>query len=233
MPSPKITVRRTTALPQKRSEIEAFLTHEGVEKFLNELGRGAIETQIVAADASKGSTEGEELSSESFGALALGDTVTVRLTNLEFSGLTGLAQMLLAAKAPDAMKSAVEKTSVFGKVGAGLDTVYGLLRSGLTFSSKITEWDSKPEALVYVDEGVQLPKPLKSWKHTHRITETEAGGMIIDELEVEVEPAIAAPLVEGLLRLHLESRAAAYRKAIEAMGGFEEVSQEEPTPAQA
>lgn len=110
----------------------------------------------------------------------------------------------------------IESTPVFEKVGAGLDMAYGLLRGGLTFSSKVTEWTSESDALTYVDEGVTLPKPLKSWKHTHKITESDEGGMIIDELTVEVDPAIAAPVVESALRLHLDSRAKAYKKVLEA-----------------
>ncbi|CAN5626849.1 hypothetical protein BH10BDE1_BH10BDE1_09840 [soil metagenome] len=208
-PSSKITIRRTTALPKNRSEIEALLTREGVERFLNELGRGALEAQV----SSETSADGAE--AQSTDKLALGDTVTVRLPALEFAGLTGLAQMLVAAKAPEKVKPLIENSPMFAKVGAGLDVAYGYLREGLTFSSKITEWDSTPESLTYVDEGVELPKVLKSWRHTHKISASGEGGMIVDELEVEVDPAMAAPVIEGALRLHLESRAKAYKKVLE------------------
>jgi hypothetical protein len=210
-PSSKITIRRTTALPKNRSEIEALLTREGVERFLNELGRGALEAQV----SSESKADGVE--AQSTDKLALGDTLTVRLPALEFTGLTGLAQMLVAAKAPEKVKSMIENSPVFGKVGAGLDVAYGYLRGGLTFSSKITEWTSNPESLTYVDEGVELPKVLKSWRHTHKISESGDGGMIVDELEVEVDPAMAAPVIEGALRLHLESRAKAYKKVLETV----------------
>ncbi len=151
--------------------------------------------------------------------LQLGDTVTVKLPSLEFSGFTGLAQMLAVAKAPERVKPLVENSPVFEKVGAGLDLAYGLLRGGLQFSSKITEWNSGKESLTYVDEGVVLPKPFKSWKHTHMISENADGGVIVDELTVEVDPAIAAPVVKGALRMHLESRAKAYRRALESTTG--------------
>lgn len=212
-PSPKITIRRTTALPKKRSEIEALLTREGVERFLNELGRGTLEAQVSSPSADAGG----DSSTEPTAKLALGDTVTVRLPNLEFTGLTGLAQMIAASKAPEKVKPLIENSPVFAKVGAGLDMAYGLLRGGLTFSSKITEWNSDADSLTYVDEGVELPKVLKSWRHTHKISENGEGGMIVDELEVEVDPALAAPVIEGALRLHLESRAKAYKKALEQM----------------
>lgn len=153
--------------------------------------------------------------------LQLGDTVTVKLPSLEFAGLTGLAQMLAVAKAPERVKPFIEKTPVFEKVGAGLDFAYGMLRGGLQFSSKVTEWTAAEDALTYVDEGVVLPKPLKSWRHTHMISENSEGGMIVDELTVEVDPAFAAPVVEGALRLHLESRAKAYRRVLESVSGTE------------
>jgi ligand-binding SRPBCC domain-containing protein len=224
-PSSKITVRKTTALPKKRAEIESLLTKEGVERFLNEMGRGALEASVVTftETAKETSTEASTETSTDNSTenppdvkLGLGDTVTVKLVALEFAGLTGLAQMLVAAKAPKRVKPMIESTPVFEKVGAGLDLAYGLLRGGLTFSSKVTEWNSDADALTYVDEGIQLPKPLTSWKHTHRVTDSDEGGMIIDELTVEVDPAIAAPVVESALRLHLDSRAKAYKKVFEA-----------------
>lgn len=180
-----------------------MLTRDQVERFLNDMGRGAVEAHVTPSS--------EAPTAESSEKLSLGDTVTVSLPNLEFAGLTGLAQMLVAAKAPDKVKPLIEKSPVFEKVGASLDTAYGFLRGGLTFSSKITEWNSNPESLTYVDEGVELPKVLKSWRHTHRISENGDGGLIVDELEVEVDPAMAAPVIEGALRLHLESRSKAYK----------------------
>ena len=204
-PSSKITIRQTTAVPKTRAEIEALLTREGVERFLTTMGRGAVEAKITS-DTSAEAAESDKLS--------LGDTVTVSLPTLEFQGLTGLAQMLVAAKAPEKVKPFIEKSPMFEKVGAGLDMAYGLLRGGLTFSSKITEWNSDKDSLTYVDEGVELPKVLKSWKHTHKISENGEGGLIVDELEVEVDPAMAAPVIEGALRLHLESRAKAYKNLV-------------------
>ncbi len=179
---------------------------------MTELGRGAIEASVVADSSS---TEDVSEAPAPSDKLAIGDTVTVRLPALEFTGLTGLAQMLMASRAPERVKPLIENTPVFGKVGAGLDMAYGLLRGGLTFSSKITEMTSDADELTYVDEGVELPKVLKSWRHTHKISDSGEEGMIVDELEVEVDPAIAAPVIEGALRLHLESRAKAYKKVLE------------------
>lgn len=220
-PSSKITIRQTTAVPKTRAEIEALLTREGVERFLTTMGRGAVEAKVTGDGSADASAEsGDSGSTGSAGStsgsekLSLGDTVTVSLPTLEFQGLTGLAQMLVAAKAPEKVKPFIEKSPMFEKVGAGLDIAYGLLRGGLTFSSKITEWNSDKDSLTYVDEGVELPKVLKSWKHTHKISENGEGGLIVDELEVEVDPAMAAPVIEGALRLHLESRAKAYKNLV-------------------
>ncbi len=195
-----------------------LLTKQGVERFLNEMGRGALEANVETAASEPADTEhaANDLGTMDDPKLGLGDTVTVKLVALEFSGLTGLAQMLMAAKAPKSVKPLIETSPVFEKVGAGLDLAYGILRGGLKFSSKVTEWTSQADALTYVDEGISLPMPLKSWKHTHKITENDEGGMIIDEVTVEVEPALAAPIVESALRLHLDSRAKAYKKVLES-----------------
>lgn len=197
--------------------MEAEVTSDA-DTNLGQNSSGDVETSDEAATLE---TSASAETGGSVDRLQLGDTVTVKLPSLEFTGLTGLAQMLAVAKAPERVKPFIEKSPVFEKVGAGLDLAYGLLRGGLQFSSKVTEWNAGEQALTYVDEGVVLPKPLKSWKHTHMISESTDGGMIVDELTVEVEPAIAAPVVEGALRLHLESRAKAYRRVLESASGTE------------
>lgn len=178
------------------------------------MGHGALDAEIKGADLNSADVAVSDSAAQA-SHLGLGDTVTVRLTNLEFSGLTGLAQMMAAAKAPARLKPIIEKTPVFSKIGAGLDLAYGFLRSGLEFSSTITQWESTEDSLTYVDEGMKLPKPLKTWTHTHRIAESDQGGVIVDELTVDVEPSFAAPLVEAALKFHLESRAKAYKKVFE------------------
>ncbi len=211
----QITVRRSTVIPKKRSEIEKLITHSGVESFLKTMGRGALDAEISAAAAAP--TVSAESTSETIGKsplLKVGDTVTVRLTQLEFAGFASLAQMLAAAKAPSRFRPLVEKSRLFNKVGAGLDMAYNAIRAGFEFSSVITSWDSTSEALTYVDVGQKLPVPLKSWTHKHIVADSGEGGMITDEITVEVDPGLAAPVVEGALRMHLDSRAKAYLKLL-------------------
>jgi ligand-binding SRPBCC domain-containing protein len=207
----QVTVRRSTVIPKKRSEIEKLITHAGVEAFLKEMGHGALDAEISASEVAP-DTVAEAIGKNPL--LKVGDTVTVRLTQLEFAGFASLAQMLAAAKAPSRLRPLVESSSIFNKVGAGLDMAYGALRAGFEFSSVITSWDATPEALTYVDVGQKLPVPLKTWTHKHIVSDSGDGGMITDEITVDVDPGLAAPVVEGALRLHLESRAKAYSKLL-------------------
>lgn len=200
-----------------RSEIEARLTKAGIEQFLSQMARGAFEAEVESVPETPPEALPETLPEA---LLKGGDKVTVRLPALEFTGLGEMAQALLATKVPESVRPLIEKMPVFKKVGQGLDFVYAVLRNGLEFSSEITEWNSKEDSLIYVDEGRTLPRPLKTWSHRHQIADSKAetdegasaGGLIIDEITVEVDPAIAAPLIEGALRLYLESRAKAYQR---------------------
>lgn len=48
--------------------------------------------------------------------------------------------------------------------------------------SQITASEKTPEHFTFIDEGVVVPWPLKSWHHTHRVIAQEEGVFIIDEI---------------------------------------------------
>lgn len=49
--------------------------------------------------------------------------------------------------------------------------------------SRIESLDYLPEQHVFVDHGIQLPFPLKHWKHYHRVQfRTENSSYIVDEM---------------------------------------------------
>lgn len=203
----KIVVRKTTLVSQSKSALTQHLTRTNVSKLIEKMSYGTFEATVETADANTAE-----------GPLAVGDKVQVQLVGLEFSGLASMAQVLVAAKVPEKIKPMIEKTEVFAKVGESLDKIYVALRNGLKFKSEITEWNEQEEQLNYVDEGRELPMPLKSWRHSHEIADTKEGtGIIVDEITVEVAPKVIAPVIEGVLNLHLELRSKAYKAALEAL----------------
>jgi ligand-binding SRPBCC domain-containing protein len=48
--------------------------------------------------------------------------------------------------------------------------------------SKITDQQTLPNEIFFVDEGIKLPFFLKSWHHKHRIVQDGSGTVIIDEI---------------------------------------------------
>jgi ligand-binding SRPBCC domain-containing protein len=51
--------------------------------------------------------------------------------------------------------------------------------------SRITEFYEGKDEIFFIDEGIQLPWFLKSWRHNHRIIRHETGSIIIDDVTYE------------------------------------------------
>ena len=51
--------------------------------------------------------------------------------------------------------------------------------------SLITEKEENEKEIYFIDEGIQLPLPLKTWKHKHRLLNTKEGTLIIDEIQYQ------------------------------------------------
>lgn len=75
----------------------------------------------------------------------------------------------------------------------------GLSQSWL---SRITESYSGPDHWTFVDEGSQLPFPLKNWRHEHRVQKlSETSSAIIDSIEYSCGNPIWDRLMFGPLWL--------------------------------
>lgn len=146
--------------------------------------------------------------------LQVGDRVHVRLAGLQFSDLAGFAKMLAVDRAPNSAKPYVEpfleKTRVLERLAGSLDLAYGLLRSNVEFQSVIVRMEETTEGLEWMDQGENLPRPLKSFSHLHQLIDTSEGCIMVDEISVEVSPSPLASAVEFMLRAHLEHRARVY-----------------------
>lgn len=87
----------------------------------------------------------------------------------------------------------------------------GFLQSWI---STITEAHQEPHRWVFVDEGTELPFPLKRWRHEHQVVElAPQHSRIIDSIEFDCgNPALNA-LMFGPLWLSFSVRPAIYKKA--------------------
>ncbi|MGB1207033.1 MAG: hypothetical protein ACPG5B_15410 [Chitinophagales bacterium] len=51
--------------------------------------------------------------------------------------------------------------------------------------SLITEKKISEQEIYFIDEGTQLPPPLKTWQHKHRLLNTKKGTLIVDEIQYQ------------------------------------------------
>ncbi|MCS7085131.1 MAG: hypothetical protein RMM53_05130 [Bacteroidia bacterium] len=58
---------------------------------------------------------------------------------------------------------------------------FGVFRS--MWESKVEDWIFDAEEARFVDTGVRLPPPLKSWRHVHRLRAHGQGSILYDEIE--------------------------------------------------
>ena len=71
---------------------------------------------------------------------------------------------------------------------------FGLFRQ--TWASLITESNITGQEAYFVDQGQQLPWPLKFWQHKHLVKRNPAGGAIISDL---IQYRTASLLIDLLL----------------------------------
>ena len=85
-----------------------------------------------------------------------------------------------------------------------------------TWMSRITEESNSDNQWFFVDEGVQLPWPLKSWKHVHRVKKiNENQSAIIDDITFSSGHHILDIPLKPFLWLTFAVRPSRYRKFFE------------------
>lgn len=78
--------------------------------------------------------------------------------------------------------------------------------------SKITEDQTTEEEFYFIDEGIELPFFLKSWKHKHRIINTSVGSIIQDEISYQAPFKLLTWLLYPAMILQFAYRIPIYRK---------------------
>lgn len=83
--------------------------------------------------------------------------------------------------------------------------------------SEITAHDESPEESYFVDEGRQLPFPLKRWRHLHRVRQEGPGRVaIVEDITYSAGGSLANALMRPLLVQQFGARGPAYREVFGA-----------------
>lgn len=84
---------------------------------------------------------------------------------------------------------------------------------GLKWRSLIVEDGASNAEMYFVDEGVELPFPLKSWRHQHRIQKIEDGrSRIVDHIEYSTGSGILDRLIYPAMYAQFAYRKPIYRR---------------------
>lgn len=77
--------------------------------------------------------------------------------------------------------------------------------------SEIVHQKTKPNEIMFVDEGVRLPFFLKYWIHKHRIVRLDSGSQIVDDIEFRSGYRIVDWLLWPVMWLQFAYRKPIYR----------------------
>lgn len=87
------------------------------------------------------------------------------------------------------------------------------LKMGIqNWTSLITDQQETNEKIFFIDEGVILPFPLKSWKHFHVILKKPTGSVIVDEIHFTTIIPGLEWMLKPFLTWMFNQRAPVYKK---------------------
>ncbi len=90
---------------------------------------------------------------------------------------------------------------------------------GQTWKSRITENDSRPGEVYFVDEGLQLPFFLGSWRHRHVIRQQGTGSLIVDDITFRGSNPLFSLLFYPVMYLQFAYRKPVYQRYFGNMAG--------------
>ncbi|HMT12979.1 MAG TPA: hypothetical protein PKA39_15320 [Ignavibacteria bacterium] len=68
------------------------------------------------------------------------------------------------------------------KTGDNVEIMLDIFGLKQHWHSVITEDFENEESIGFIDEGVKLPRPLKQWRHIHKIEKSIENSIIIDDI---------------------------------------------------
>lgn len=127
-----------------------------------------------------------------------------------FAGFTGELFLRLAPKLPPARLLRYDGN----QVGDFVIIQIGVPPLAQEWVSEITAHVEDPRESYFVDEGRQLPFPLKRWRHRHRIRQEGPGRVaIIEDITYSAGGGIMNALMRPLLKAQFGGRGPKYREA--------------------
>jgi ligand-binding SRPBCC domain-containing protein len=78
--------------------------------------------------------------------------------------------------------------------------------------SRITAFEESENEIFFVDEGIQLPFFLQSWRHCHRIVDRQGQATIIDEITFQAPNRLLSLLLLPTLYLQFLYRKPIYKR---------------------
>lgn len=110
--------------------------------------------------------------------------------------MAGFTQALFVALAPPFPRLRLRRFDG-SRTGDRVEIELDVLVTRLRWTSLITADGQQPDGtLFFVDEGQQLPPPLRFWRHRHLVQPGPGGGSVIVDA---VEFRTASPLLDALL----------------------------------
>ena len=80
------------------------------------------------------------------------------------------------------------------------------------WKSLITENNENENEIYFIDEGLQLPKPLKKWRHEHKIAKFIDNCIIIDNIAYSTNSFILDLLLYPVLYMAFFQRKSTYKR---------------------
>lgn len=103
--------------------------------------------------------------------------------------------------------------------GCEKDNIVEIILNKMTrWVSLITYAETSNEAWYFIDEGIQLPWPLKSWKHCHRVMKvSENESVIEDNINYKCTSILLEILIYPFLYLSFALRPKRYQEFFEVL----------------
>lgn len=105
-------------------------------------------------------------------------------------------------------------------VGAEVHAKIGLGLASQTFSVKIIEREIQEKAAWFTDFGLNMPWPIQTWKHTHRVEFiSQATSRIVDDVSFTTSSSFLTKSMKGFIKSSMKARSPQYQEYFSSKRG--------------